>query len=801
MNEESDSRRAPTERAAALLERMTLAEKCAQISSIFAWELIRPDGATVRTAGELLAVPPGHVAQLILHDAQQLADTVGLMQRRFVEDTRLGIPALFHAEALNGILAGGHPTFPTAIGLAAGWSPKLVEQMADLTRRQMIRVGLRHALSPVMDVAIDPRWGRVHETYGEDPYLVAALSVAFTRGLQGDDLASGVLATGKHFLGYASPEAGLNSSLATIAPRRMRDVFGFPFEAAIHQAGLASVMNTYADIDGVPVGASREILTDFLRGELGFTGFVSADYASIEQLVTRQGVARDLGEAARLAIGAGLDVEFPRTVAYGQVLVEEVEAGRIDEALIDESVFRVLEAKFRLGLFEHPYPAQRIDLTEVPREGDALSRELANRAVVLIENDGILPLNVAGRRIAVVGPHADAPELQFAAYSYVSWRQAVEAIHLGGEMTMVGVDDDADAWHGQLVVPGEAQHLARDRYGTKSIAAALEERGADVVTARGCGLTTDADPLEFDQAVAAASNTELVVVALGGASLWFTGERTEGEASDTADIALPAAQTRLLEAIAATGTPFVLVLVQGRAYTLPTVVSKARAVLISSYGGPFGASAVVDVIAGEADPIGRLPYSIPKHVGQVPIYHHRTSGSGGRPAMGDYATAGYLDLDADPAYPFGYGLSYTTFELGVLQAPEAISTDGRFDVEVPISNTGRRSGSTMVQLYLRSRVSGVIRPHQQLAGFTQVDLDAGEDAVIRFRLHADQLAASGVDRRVKVQPGDLQIAIGFDSATSATEASVRVEGPERIVHGAERTFFSSAEIRKTGSPS
>ncbi|KQP56012.1 glycoside hydrolase family 3 N-terminal domain-containing protein [Agreia sp. Leaf283] len=782
------------ERAHELLGRMTLGEKCAQLAGTFAWELIKPDGSPADTAEQLLAAPPGHISQLILHDARQLADTVGLMQRRFVEDTRLGIPALFHAEALNGVLAGGHPIFPTAIGLAAGWNPALVERMADLTRREMIRMGLRHALSPVMDVAIDPRWGRVHETYGEDPYLVAALSVAYTRGLQGEELSSGVLATGKHFLGYAAPEAGMNSSVAAISPRRMRDVFAFPFEAAVHQAGLGSIMNTYADIDGIPVAASREILTDFLRGELGFTGFVSADYASIEHLVFRQGVARDIAEAARLAISAGLDVEFPKTIAYGQVLAGEVAAGRLDMSVVDESVLRVLEAKFRLGLFEQPYPTGSIDLDAVPHEGDGLSRELAQRSVVVLENDGILPLDPTGRRIAVVGPHANAPELQFAAYSYVSWRQAVEAIHLGGEMTMVGVDHDADAWHRNLVRPGEAAAMGRDRYDTKSLAVALADRGAQITVESGSSLTNDLNPSELARAVTAAADADLTIVALGGASLWFAGERTEGEASDTADISLPAAQTRLLEAVAATGTPFIVVLVQGRAYTLPAVVEQARAIVMSSFGGPYGASAIVDVLIGDSDPVGRLPYSIPKHVGQVPIYHHRTTGSGGRSASSDATRNGYLDLDAEPAYPFGYGLAFTSFELGDLRVPEMVSTDGEFTVDVPITNTGSSAGSTIVQLYLRSRVSGIIRPFQQLAGFSEIRLDPGASSVLRFTVSADQLAASGIDRLVAVEPGTLEVAAGFDSATTPVTAQLRVEGPRRVVRGVDRSFFSQVEI-------
>ena len=293
------------DRVAALLPRMTLAEKAHQLTSVMAFDLIQPDGSDLPTTDAVLAHPPGHIAQLIRDDPALLATDVANLQRRFIERTRLGIPALFHAEALNGLLAGGHMVFPTAIGLASTWRPDLVEQMAKLMRTQLVRVGMRHVLSPVMDVALDPRWGRVHETYGEDPYLVAANSVAYVRGMQGDDLGDGVIATGKHFLGYAAPESGLNAATVPAGPRRIRDLFAVPFEAAIQLAGLGSVMNSYSDIDGIPVAASRDILTGLLREELGFTGFVSADYASIEHLATRQGLYSAGGQGLTIVPSSG----------------------------------------------------------------------------------------------------------------------------------------------------------------------------------------------------------------------------------------------------------------------------------------------------------------------------------------------------------------------------------------------------------------------------------------------------------------------------------------------------------------
>ncbi|NQX12151.1 glycoside hydrolase family 3 C-terminal domain-containing protein [Microbacteriaceae bacterium VKM Ac-2855] len=792
-----DSSLSIDDRVGALLRVMTLPEKAHQLTGIMAFDLVRPDGSDLDTTAAVLSRPPGHVAQLIRDDPRLLADDVAALQRRFIERTRLGIPALFHAEALNGLLAGGHMVFPTAIGLAAAWKPELVERMALLMRQQLRRVGMRHVLSPVMDVALDPRWGRVHETYGEDPYLVSANAVAYVRGMQGGDLRESVIATGKHFLGYAAPEAGLNAATIPVGPRRLRDLFAVPFEAAIRTAGLASVMNSYSDIDGAPVAASREILTGLLRDELGFDGFVSADYASIEQLVTVKGVARDLSEAGRLALEAGLDVEYPRPAAYGDLLVAEVESGRLALDVLDTSVARVLAAKFRVGLFEDPYPQEVIDLDGIAHEGDDLSLELARRSVVLLENDGLVPLRASGRRIAVVGPHADAPSLQFAAYSYPSWRQAVDAIHLGGEITMVGVDERADAWHQALLPAGEGQHLARERYGTLSLADALAAAGADVVRAPGSGITERLAGSALEDAEEAARSAELTIVALGGASLWFSGERTEGEASDTADIALPAAQRELLERIAATGMPFAIVMVQGRPYPLPPCASQARALIVSSFGGPHGARAVVDVLTGVVPPIGRLPYSIPRHGGQIPIFHHRDTGSGGRHASSGTST--YLDLPATPAYPFGAGMSTTTFELGVPRAPAAIGTSDELPVEVDIENTGARHGATIVQLYLRVRGSGLTRPFQQLAGFQEVELGLGERARVRFVVDATQLAHTGRDLRLVVDPADVEVVVGLHAEDDARRASVSVNGPSLEVDRARRVHFSRSWLDRLSS--
>ncbi|MDX3798261.1 glycoside hydrolase family 3 N-terminal domain-containing protein [Streptomyces sp. AK04-3B] len=786
-----DARLPADERATRLLRELTVEEKCHQLVSVMPWTLVRADGSDSYEAEEWLTHPPGHVAQLIADTPVKLAQLVGSIQRQAVERTRLGIPVLFHQEALSGFLAGGHMSFPTGTGLAAAWSPELVQEMSELIGRQMVRTGVRHALSPVMDVALDPRWGRVHETYGEDPYLSAALSVAFTRGLQGDDLSRGVLATGKHFLGYAAPVGGVNTSAYEGGMRQTRDLFAYPFEAAIQLAGLRSVMNSYADVDGIPVGASREVLTDLLRDVLGFDGFVSSDYTTLDQLVDRQRVADTAAEAACLAIAAGLDVEMPKPYGYGHVLAEEVRQGNADIADVDMSVWRVLRAKFELGLFESPYPAEHIDVAAVAAEGTELSQELARRSVVLAKNDGVLPL-ARGLRAAVIGPHADAAKLQFATYTYPSWREATDAVLDGQLGNMLGTDDVTTPWYRALVTPVDPERLVHERFGARSIVEEITDYAGQVRTEQGTTLTGSLGEDAVARAVEIARESDVVVLALGGASLWFTGERTEGEASDTADISLPAAQTRLAKAVAATGKPLVVVLVQGRAYALPEVVRNASAIVMASYGGPFGSKAIVEVLFGVANPSGKLPYSVPRHSGQIPVHHHQKTGSGYRSPLPPSVGRHYLDLEATPLYPFAHGLSYTDFALDDLSHDERIDTEGTARIALTVTNTGAMRGASVVQLYVRVNTKGITRPAQQLAGFCRVEVAPGESRRLTFRLAAAQLGYTNVGRDFAVEPARVDFFLGLDSDDRRVEGSFDLVGKPRVLTSAERAFLSEA---------
>ncbi|TRY17703.1 beta-glucosidase [Tessaracoccus rhinocerotis] len=786
----------PTEdRVELLLQEMTVLEQAYQLTAVAPWYLAAPTGGDPEDVDHWLARNPGHISNLVTDDPLATADLVTRIQRASTERTRLGIPVLIHSEALNGFMSGGHMVFPTGIGLASTWSPDLVQEMADLIRRQMRRLGIRQALSPNMDVALDPRWGRVHESYGEDPYLAAAFSVAYASGLQGPDLADGVIATGKHFVGYGKPEGGINLGATEIGWRTLRDLFCFPFEAAIHEAGMASVMNSYSDIDGVPVGASREVLTTLLRDTLQFEGFVTSDYTTLDHFVDRQRVAADAAEAGRLALVAGLDTENPLPFGYGDVLAEGVDRGEVPLELLRTSVRRILTAKFELGLFENPYPSESIDVRSIAEEGRELSEELARRSVILLGNDGILPLRPGAQSVALVGPHADAVDLQFPTYTFPAFREMTLFMSRGGFGGAVGVDPGMAAWNAKILPDQATSELVRERYGATSLAEVLRGDAADLVVEPATTLRDELDG-GLERAVAAAEDAEVVVLALGGASLWFTGERTEGEASDSADIALPAAQVRLAEAIAALGKPMVVVLVQGRAYTLPPAVREAAATVVLPYGGPFGPQAVADVLFGRVNPSGKLPYSIPLHPGQVPVYHHQKAGTGRRIGLPPGVPDLYLDSSAEPLHAFGHGLSYTEFALSELEVSEQADTTGSFQVSVNVSNMGDRDGATTVQLYLRANTSGVTRPAQQLAGIARVELAVTESQRVTFSLDSSQLGYTNMAREFAVEPCRVDVMVGFDADRHDLCASLDLVGERAVLTARERSFLTKVHYEE-----
>lgn len=792
----------PLERANDLLGRMTLTEKTRQVSAIMPAAMLASGGLAPEVLQQHLGLGIGHLSNpaMAASSPEHLAGIVNAIQHFLVENTRLGIPAMAHAEALNGLVAPGFTSFPTAIGLAAAWDPDAVEEMATIIRGQMRAVGVRHALSPVLDIARDARWGRVHETYGEDVQLVSAMGVAFVRGLQGDDLREGVIATGKHFLGYSMTEAGQNMATTALGNRELYDVYATPFEAAIHLAGLHSVMNSYSEVDGVPVGASRTLLTDMLRGRMGFDGSVVSDYSTVEWLHTRQRIGDSIADAGVRAIEAGLDIELPVVSGYGANLEDAVRSGRLPEDVLDEAVRRALVDKFATGLFENPYAERDTAvLTRVAREGSELSRRLADESITLLKNDGVLPL-APGIRVAVIGPNATSAMANFAAYTQPAQLDMMKGMATG-ESRMAGVSTmtDADPEAAAQIAASRAalatidsEQVARHAYGALSLAEAVGELG-EVTAVTGVGIHPD-DPQDIAAAVAAAQNADVVVLAIGGRAGWFGTRITEGEGTDMARIELPEPQVRLVRAVAETGTPLVGVMYQGRPYALAEIDGLLSALVVAYYPGPHGARAVADALFGVTNPAGRLPYSMPRATGQVPLYYSQHHGSGYRRGEADMFRS-YIDLDPSPLYPFGRGLSYTTFSYGALTLEhQDLPTDGgRMVASLEVRNTGARDGSEVVQLYVSDTASGVTRPALQLAAFRRVNLAAGAVARVQFAVELSQLGYTDVDGRFVIEAGPMDVAAGPDSSDLRSHATLTVTGATVDLAG-RRSYLGSSRV-------
>ncbi|WP_292826707.1 glycoside hydrolase family 3 N-terminal domain-containing protein [Microbacterium sp.] len=800
----------PLQRADALLQQMTIDEKAMQLSATMPIALLGLDGIIESQAEKLLGNGIGHISALGMFghkSPETTARSVNSIQKYLVENTRLGIPAIFHNEALNGVLAPDFTVFPTAIGLAASWNPEAVGQMADLMRQQMRSVGLLQALAPVMDVARDARWGRVHETYGENPYLGSALSVAFTRGLQGDDLREGVIATAKHFLGYAMTEGGQNMAATQVTSRELREVYARPFEAAIRLADLASIMNSYSEIDGVPVGASWEILTGLLRDELGFEGTVVSDYTTVPMLHTRQRVARDVAEAGTLALTAGLDVELPATVGYGTLLADQVRAGVVGEGVLDTSVRRVLRDKFALGLFERPYVDEDpIVLAGTAQRGVDLAQQLAEESLTLLKNESaVLPLSREVRRIAIVGPHADEVGFAFPGYTYPVGLGMIGGMMAGGEGSMAGLDELGGEMPAEAMAAAGAEFGAafavspedyiRQHYGSISLVEAVRELvpDAEITVVTGCGVL-DSEPSDIDAAVVAAAGADVVIAAFGGRGGWFFGATTEGEGSDSADLELPSTQRALLSAVAATGTPVVGVLSTGRPMVITESLPSLSALVHAYYGGQQGTRAIANVLFGVATPGGKLPYSIPRHTGQVPVYAGQHVGSGYRRTETDMHQ-GYRDMPATPLFAFGHGLSYTTFEYGDISLSDStVEGTGSVDVRIRVSNTGTVAGDEVVQLYFSDTATGLVRPAQELVGFRRISLAPGASSTVTFTVRMDQLGYLGLDGSTYIiEPGPIDVLIGSASDDIRAQATFDVVGPT-VQLGRSRSFLSVSHV-------
>lgn len=751
-----------TERVAHLLAQMSLEEKLAQLVGYWVdqgGEVVAPMQGEMATSGryeEATAHGIGHLTRVYGTrpvDPVERAAWLWGEQRRLVRETRLGIPALVHEECLTGLAAWKAATFPTPLAWGASFDAGLVAEMGAAIGGSMRALGIHQGLAPVLDVIRDPRWGRVDECIAEDPYLVGTLGTAYVQGLQSE----GVHATLKHFVGYSASRAGRNHAPVHAGPREIADVFLPPFEMAVLDGGVRSVMNSYAEIDGIPVAADPTYLTGVLRDRWGFDGVVVSDYFTVAFLEVMHAVAADRGEAAALALAAGIDIELPTGDAYTGPLAERVRAGLVDEALVDRAVLRALAQKEELGLLDARFddePPTTVDL-DPPGHRD-VARRLAEESLVLLTNDGALPLVQDGRpapaKVAVIGPNADRAEALMGCYSFANH---VLAHHPDHE---IGIE-----------IPTVLEALR-------------DELGAQVEHALGCEVEGD-DRSGLAEAVALADRSDVAVVVLGDQAGLF-GRGTVGEGNDVESLDLPGLQRELVESLVATGTPVVVVLLTGRPYALDWAVggpAAPRAVLQSFFPGEEGARAIAGVLSGRVGPSGRLPVSMPRSAGAQPYsYLH--------PVLGGPSEV--TSTDSTPLLPFGHGLAYTTFEHSDLTVAAEVAAGDTVTATVQVSNTGERAGTDVVQLYARDLVGSVTRPVAQLLGYARVDLAPGESVAVQMHVPTARLAFSDRSMVRIVEPGEVELWVGPSCAAKETTASLTITGP---VH--EVTVADSRTVR------
>ena len=756
----NDRSRSTEERVEALLAELSLEEKTAQLGSYWKRPTLGdaegfapmqstfeegrdPFDAAVQGGLGHLTRPYGSAAL----EPEEGVENLRKMQQAVVSGSPHGIPALVHEECLTGVMAHGATTYPAAIAWGASFDPELIGEMARRIGADMRAMGAHMGLSPVLDIVRDYRWGRIEETMGEDPYLTGMLATEYVRGLQ----SSGVIATLKHFAGHAASRAGRNHAPVSIGMRELHDIDLVPFEMAVRHGEVGAVMNSYADLDGTPPAASRWLLTELLRETWGFEGTVVADYWAVSFLQSMHRVVEDDRAAAVAALSAGLDIELPETTAYPH-LAGAVEDGELALDVIDTAVRRILRQKVELGLLDPEFDAAAtgaaIDL-DAP-ESRALARRMAEESIILLDNPAdLLPLRAGAAdgggpgSIALIGPAAVQPRSFLGCYSFTN--------HVLSRLEDNGSSVD---------VP------------TLTDALTAEFPQSAITTVGGTGFS-DGDTSQIAEAVAAAQAAELAVLAVGDLAGLF-GAGTSGEGCDVESLQLPGAQHELVEAVLATGTPVVLVLVTGRPYSLGAYQGRARAIIQAFMPGEEGASAIAGVLSGRVNPSGRLPIGIPNGVGGQP-------GTYLAPVLA-WVSDGISNLDPKPLFPFGHGLSYSRFEYTDLAiSAEQIAGDGTVEISATVSNTGDRDGQEVVQLYLSDPVASVVRPLKRLVGFTKVGLAAGESARVSFRLHADRTSFTGPDLQRIVEPGEFRVRLGASSEDVTLEGSFRIGGEVRVV--------------------
>ena len=809
MKKYRDTGKSPKERAKDLLEELTLDEKIAQLGCIF------PFGEQYDDMEKLSAEMPfgiGQVSTLEMRRIQSLDDAAAWqrsVQKTVMEKSPHHIPAIFHMEGLCGPFIQDGTSFPSGIARGSGWNPELEEEIAGVIAAQEAACGITHILAPVLDISRDSRMGRQGETYGEDPVLASALGAAYTRGVQNTQTGGrNPESVAKHFLAFHNSQGGIHGTQSDTPPRLLEEIYGKPFQAAITDSKLRGIMPCYNSIDGEPASVSSKLLTELLREKMMFQGLCVSDYGGIRNAHEVQRIGESLEETGYLALEAGMDMEMPSPAGYGDGLKKMFRNGQADIKILDQAVLRVLEAKFRMGLFEHPFAMEGTSLHQVFKNerGSRLSLQSARESLVLLKNDGALPLKSKIRKLALIGPHADCARKFFGGYTHLCMMESVYAVtsSIAGVDTSPESEHMADSEKGKVkYVPGTKIQsdetelfddiLRLQKPGCKSLLEELRTRLPDteILYAYGYPVAGN-DQSGFEEALRAVDEADVVILTLGGKH-GTCSMASMGEGVDSSNINLPECQDAFIKEAASSGKPLIGVHFDGRPVSSNVADQCLNALLEAWNPSEAGAQAVSDVLLGCYNPGGKLPVSVAYHAGQIPIYYNHQNGS----AWHQQESIGfvhYVDLPHTPRYCFGYGLSYTEFlYTDITISKKEILPFEETKIGCTVENTGSCAGEEVVQLYLKDRFSSMTRPVRELAGFRRVSLKPGENARVEFTVRADQMAFLDRAMNWKVEKGDIDVEIGSSSEDIRLKGVYHI-ADDRKIHGANRGFYAKSRV-------
>lgn len=796
-----DTTLSPNERAKALLAQMSPEEKLGQLVGYLPWMNIRG-----KWMPEMPAQKVGQVSALQMRTLKNTEDAIAFqqnMQQTIIDRSAHNIPAVFHMEGLCGAYLPGATSFPSGIGRGSGWDPELEQQIGQIVGRQERAMGITYTLAPVLDLSRDARMGRHGEAYGEDPTLAAALGSAYVKGVQQrDESGRQTDAVAKHFLGFHLGASGIHGADSQISPRELREIHAKPFQAAITEAGIKGIMPCYCSLNGEPVSVSKEIMTDLLREEMGFDGVVFSDYGGISNAFSFHHIGESLTDTGYRAMEAGMDLELPSPAGYNLELLQRFENGEADIAVLDAAVERVLTAKFRMGLFEHPMAlAGDVLQQQLHHDGDEeVSLRSARQSLVLLKNDGTLPLSNGKQKIAVIGYQASTARIFFGGYTHFSMAEG----QLAAIASMAGVRDMGVASPVKMeTLPGvpiqsdfdpafEAV-LQQQKPGIHSLLEELRIRmpQAEIRYAKGYNIAGN-DHSAFEEALQIAKDADIVILTLGGKH-GTSSIASMGEGVDATDINLPECQDAFMELLEPLHKKVIGIHFNGRPISSDVADRVCGTILEAWNPAEKGAQAIADVLLGEVNPSGKMPVSVAYNAGQIPIYYNHPNGSSWH--QGDsIGFPNYVDCTHKPRYPFGHGLSYTEFTYSNLHLNAAeVAPDQDVVIHVDVQNTGNREGTEVVQLYIRDEKASMTRPNMELAGFCRVSLLPGEAKAVTFTMKPSQLAFLDRSFRWKVEKGLFTIKVGASSEDIRLTGSFRIT-EDAFIDGKTRGFYAKTVI-------